>query len=682
MKDLKINVIDAIMGSGKSTAMINAILDKKQDSPSEKFLVIVPYLAEVERYSKKLKGFKQLIKDAPPKHLMLAKHLQEGQDIICTHQLFLQNADLILQYATGYNLVIDEAINSLISIAEFPKLINSNNLKKQISVETDKESKVNLSLNPQAEIYTFTDNDINFLLDRCYIKYDSKNKKHIIWNDEYSQISSIYSCFKDYLSMNDLYCFEKNEELENTTHYYLSFFPLEVFKTFKNIYIMTYLWDAQLMKYYFCFYGAEYHYLYPISVELDKNTKDYKLLDNVLLYRKNEKGSKLRTLKHIHLPGYKLSKIKPSIEKDTNSRTSLYKFFDDNEKNVTLSYSFYNNGLNTDIGKLTVNELKNKVINYIKSNLPKDFRNNTSIIWTVFDCAKKQLQTGCKYIKEKNYIAFNTKATNEYRDANTLIYLVNRHINPFLYNFIKYYCPKGNEFDTNLYALSELIQWIWRSAIRDNNTISIYIPSKRMRNIFIEWLNYYPTSEMIDKNFLSQYTNIDEPENDTQLDNTILIENMENNQEIVVLRKEDEIIEENISEQEEEYKNQCIDTIWKYCFLTTDERDVYITSLIAKLQELHKDYSYRIILFTIKDCKNSLKYIHQKDFDSKFQKISYIFAIIRNNIKTVWEKSEKQRLIKVGLSKRYNDEEIINTLSKKRKTPPTKRRDLSEFIDE
>jgi len=37
--------------------------------------------------------------------------------------------------------------------------------------------------------------------------------------------------------------------------------------------------------------------------------------------------------------------------------------------------------------------------------------------------------------------------------------------------------------------LSELIQWVWRSAIRDGNSINIYIPSSRMRNLFIEWLN-------------------------------------------------------------------------------------------------------------------------------------------------------------------------------------------------
>ena len=39
-----------------------------------------------------------------------------------------------------------------------------------------------------------------------------------------------------------------------------------------------------------------------------------------------------------------------------------------------------------------------------------------------------------------------------------------------------------------MYALSEMIQWIFRSRIRNNEDINIYIPSSRMRNLLIEFL--------------------------------------------------------------------------------------------------------------------------------------------------------------------------------------------------
>lgn len=38
------------------------------------------------------------------------------------------------------------------------------------------------------------------------------------------------------------------------------------------------------------------------------------------------------------------------------------------------------------------------------------------------------------------------------------------------------------------FALSEMIQFIWRSAIRDNKPIKLYIPSVRMRNLLEKWI--------------------------------------------------------------------------------------------------------------------------------------------------------------------------------------------------
>ena len=42
--------------------------------------------------------------------------------------------------------------------------------------------------------------------------------------------------------------------------------------------------------------------------------------------------------------------------------------------------------------------------------------------------------------------------------------------------------------DADKYALSEMLQWIWRSKIRNGGEIWIYIPSKRMRKLLQEWL--------------------------------------------------------------------------------------------------------------------------------------------------------------------------------------------------
>ena len=39
------------------------------------------------------------------------------------------------------------------------------------------------------------------------------------------------------------------------------------------------------------------------------------------------------------------------------------------------------------------------------------------------------------------------------------------------------------------FALGEMVQWIYRSQIRNGKPITVYVPSKRMRELLIDWLN-------------------------------------------------------------------------------------------------------------------------------------------------------------------------------------------------
>lgn len=62
-----------------------------------------------------------------------------------------------------------------------------------------------------------------------------------------------------------------------------------------------------------------------------------------------------------------------------------------------------------------------------------------------------------------------------------------KHVfNPMVKQF---FVNNGVDVNEEGYALSEMLQWIWRSAIRNNEPINIYIPSSRMRNILEEWLD-------------------------------------------------------------------------------------------------------------------------------------------------------------------------------------------------
>ena len=72
-----------------------------------------------------------------------------------------------------------------------------------------------------------------------------------------------------------------------------------------------------------------------------------------------------------------------------------------------------------------------------------------------------------------------------FRSKTSLAYVANIFMNPIVKNYFRI---NGIEIDEERYALSEMIQWVWRSAIRGGKPISIYVPSKRMRELLISWL--------------------------------------------------------------------------------------------------------------------------------------------------------------------------------------------------
>ena len=49
----------------------------------------------------------------------------------------------------------------------------------------------------------------------------------------------------------------------------------------------------------------------------------------------------------------------------------------------------------------------------------------------------------------------------------------------------------GMDINEDIYALSEFMQWVFRSAIRDNKPIHIFLPSERMRNLLNKSNTYF-----------------------------------------------------------------------------------------------------------------------------------------------------------------------------------------------
>ena len=249
-------------------------------------------------------------------------------------------------------------------------------------------------------------------------------------------------------------------------------FPYKFFRYFEQIYIATYMWNGSIQKAYFDLHNIHYqhktlinHQLvdYDKSLESEKR-KEIKSLINIYKGSYNNIGTTLYTSK----------KGRPSHPLSENWYEKNYKEYVNDKANEKES---------TNLIKILKSYLYNIFHNEFKAK-------QSTIMWTCFKGNKKGTDryrialSGKGYTK--SFVSCNCRGTNQYNECCNLAYLIDMVCNP---NVIRFFQQHNIEIDEDLFSLSFLLQWIWRSRIRNGKNINIYIPSERMRNLLILWLN-------------------------------------------------------------------------------------------------------------------------------------------------------------------------------------------------
>ncbi|MGU8921321.1 hypothetical protein ACV3UV_11490 [Clostridium perfringens] len=405
----KVKIVDSIPGSGKTSAIINKI---NESSKEDKYIYITPFLTEVERVKKscKNKKFKEpKFNKYGNKFDNLNKLIGEGKNVVSTHSLFhkanMGTVELI--QSKDYILVLDEVFSVV-------KLLQDE-IGENVSMQ-----------------------DIDMLISEGYAYIENG---FLLWNEE-KEYSGKFENIQ-YLAMN-------RSILIYGENIFIWTFPVEIFKAFKEVYILTYMFEAQEQCYYYKMHNVEYEYLYAAK---ENDTYILKNKDNT--YSEKEIKDNLKRLITI-IDDRKLNMI--------------------GSKKFDLSSSWYKNEENKEL----IKQLKNNVINFF---INKTKSKSNELLWTTYKAQKDKLK-GKGYTK--GFISINIRATNDYSDRFNLAYLVNIFTKPIIKNF---FSSKGVSVNQDLYALSELIQWIWRSRVRKGEPINLFIPSKRMRELLINWLN-------------------------------------------------------------------------------------------------------------------------------------------------------------------------------------------------
>ena len=134
---MKIKVVDAGCGVGKTTAMINFINSSKNDN--EKFLYITPFLTEVDRIKESCTN-RNFIEpeEAPTKSEDLTRLIEKGYNVVSTHALFQKLTDRVLDLTQFYDyiLIVDEAADVIEEI-DITKNDLQTIVKEYITVKED-----------------------------------------------------------------------------------------------------------------------------------------------------------------------------------------------------------------------------------------------------------------------------------------------------------------------------------------------------------------------------------------------------------------------------------------------------------------------------------------------------------------------------------------------------------------
>lgn len=410
----KLNIVDSIMGSGKTTAAINYV---NALPPEQKVMFIVLYNDEVKRIKKscKDKNLQEPQYENGRKLYGLRELLSNGENIVSTHALLelLEEEDIRLIKEQNYICFIDETINCI------------------------------SSYNSEDSDYHMHPKDIEVLM-KCYSIVDEETGL-LQWN---------VPDYKDGRFIDEKKLMDNRRLMINKDGKLFKIFPLSILMAFKELFVLTYMFEGSVMYCYVKQHGISYRNMYITGSSLDELTISDNA-DNKVVVKKN-----YRELIHI-LDDDKLNSI--------------------GDGRYDLSVSWYS--------KRATERDKKK----LQLNMRNFFEHKVGVkakecLWTTFSSQKSELSAigDGKYKRYSDcFASINMRASNNWSDRTAVAYLVNRFMNLDICNYFEH---DGVRPDQNLFALSEMLQFIWRSAIRKNQPINLYIPSSRMRGLLEDWI--------------------------------------------------------------------------------------------------------------------------------------------------------------------------------------------------
>ena len=433
----KIKVVDSVMGSGKSSSIIEYI----KDNPQFMFVYVTPLLTEVERV---VEGTSiHYCSNTGNKLQELKDHISKNKSVAITHKLFVGIDDEIRGMLESCNkpvhLIVDET----------PPCFERIKISKQnISILVEKEV---VMIEPVGKYYRV---------------HAIQPIKGLSQSDQY------YNIIRD----KEVYTTGDNELL-------VSMFPADIYSIVDSATVLTYNFKGTDMDAYFKFHKLEtesssvklidgrYQFI-PVEYATGESYRDkIRIVDNPKMNAIGKRRSK---------GTFPLSKnwyMSVSVHSYDLLRKNCVNFF----KNISKTSSKDNMYTTFKDGDSFSHVLGSDGTRVLEENFKGKVTKSKQWCSAISDYPYKDTKDN------KCFVPFNTRGTNEYSNKKACAFLVDIHYDISVVKFFKDY---DIFLDSDKYALNTLIQWIWRSDIRNGGTIDLYIPSQRMRYLLMSWLGY------------------------------------------------------------------------------------------------------------------------------------------------------------------------------------------------
>lgn len=438
-KTVPITVIDAICGKGKTQFSYQNI----KENSTQKFIYVTLYKTEIDRLLNFCEN--EGIQIQTPKEIYdkntntknksngLKILLNQGSNIVMTHELFKIMQENLIEYIEKYNYVL--------YLDEVMDLVHPYKYKYF--------TKEDIFLLLAQEIIDIKDYIIEWT--SSYYNSDNTNIDYVNSKNYFSSntYDGVFTDFKNKCDNKSLYMIATNNKKGKSIYMNLVYiFPPKIFTAFKKVFVLTYMFEAQLQSVYFKLILNPYKLK---TVCFNESLNKYELKD------------------------YDLEETKLEFNCYKNLMNIYQGKYNDISKKTNYSYTYLHKNELSDINKLMRN---------IKERVWKV--GNEEILWTTVKGQNDRIKDNLsKQGFKSNFVPINMRATNEYRYKTHLMYMYNKYMKPDLKIIF------GMDINEDIYALSDLIQWIFRSAIRDDKPINLFLPSERMRDLINRSDNYF-----------------------------------------------------------------------------------------------------------------------------------------------------------------------------------------------